>query len=93
MKYEQKLIQLRRRRNDMCSRCTFWHDAFLKDYKKSLWAYSVEEREDFKTYAKSDYWIYQDMLRKLRQIEKRIWLTENRELIKQVKEIIEENLK
>lgn len=88
MNYEQKIIQLRRRRNAMCSRCTLWHDQFLKDYKKSVGAYSVEEHEDFKTLANSDYWIYQDMRRKLRQIEKRIWIIENRTLIEQVKQII-----
>lgn len=88
MNYEKKMLQLRRRRNVMCARCTVWHDAFLRDLKRSLGAYSAEEHEDYKSYAKSDYWIYQDMLRKLRQIEKRIWIIENRELIKQVKQII-----
>lgn len=85
MNYEQKMIQLKRRRNDMCSRCTFWHEAFLKDYRRSLWAYSAEEREDFKTYAKSDYWIYQDMRTKLRQIKNYIWFIQKRELLRKQK--------
>lgn len=88
MNYKQKMIQLKRRRDFMYARCTLWHDQFIADYKKSIWAYSAEEREDFKSYAKSDYWIYQDMRTKLRQIKNRIWVTERRALMKQVMQII-----
>lgn len=85
MNYEKKLIQLKRRRVFICDFCTLWHDYFLKDYKKSVGAYSVEERECFKHHAKVDYWIYQDMCTKLRQIKNRIWVIE-KQMMKNTKE-------
>ena len=60
---------------------------FLKDYKKSVCAYSVEERESFKSHAKVDYWIYQDMCTKLRQIKNRILVIE-KQMMKKYKGVI-----
>lgn len=84
MNYEKKMIQLKRRRDFVCSRCTIWHDQFLTDYRKSIWAYSVEEREDFKDYAKLDYWIYKYKRTKLRQIKNRIWVIEKQMMKKSI---------
>lgn len=88
MYYEKKLkklIQLKRRRVFICDCRTLWHDNFLGDYKKSVVASSVEEREYFKYHTKIDYSIYQDMCTKLRQIKNRIWVIE-KQMMKNTKE-------
>lgn len=85
MNYEKKMFHLKRRRVLICDYCTLWHDNFLRDYKKSVGAYSVKEREYFKSHAKIDYEIYQDMCTKLLQIKNRIWVIE-KQMMKNTKE-------
>lgn len=84
MNYEKKLIQLKHRRVFICDCRTLWHDNFLWDYKKSVVASSVEDREYFKHHAKIDYCIYQDMCTKLHQIKNRILVIEKQMMKKSI---------